>query len=66
MIFVFWLWLFAGLYSRFIEVHLVNWLRHVTDPKKDENNQKDYAKDYAKDYVKDYEEMKLHLVLNTS
>lgn len=56
VIFVFWLWLFAGLYCRFIEVHLVNWLRHVTDPKKDENNQKNYAKDY----VKDYEEMKLY------
>ena len=40
----------------------MNWLRHVTDPKKDENNQKNYAKDY----VEDYEEMKLHLVLNTS
>lgn len=40
----------------------MNWLRYVTDPKKDENNQKDYAKDY----VKDYEEMKLHLALNPS
>lgn len=37
-------------------MHLVNWLRHVTDPKKDENNQKNYAKDC----VKDYEEMKLY------
>eukprot|EP00434_Breviolum_minutum_P036577 symbB.v1.2.032410.t2/scaffold3891.1/size48789/2 len=51
VIFVFWLWLCAGLYCHFIEARLVSWLRRMTEPQK---------KDPDSDYTKDYEDMKLH------
>lgn len=51
VIFVFWLWLCAGLYCHFIEARLVSWLRRMTEPQK---------KDPDSDYTKDYEDMKLY------
>ena len=34
VVFVFWLWLLAGLYCRFIEARLVEWLRQITESPK--------------------------------